>query len=96
MSLDKAREAYRNDPQYHNLVDMLVNQVEALEMTPSEIREAVVFACIILEERKMHPLMMLDFAKVEVQCVADYAKYVLGDWNPTPPETANKKEANQQ
>jgi len=92
MNLDKAREAYMHDPQYHHLVDVLVNQIEALEMTPSEIREAVVFACIILDERRMHPLMRLDFAKIETRCVAaDYAKYVLGDWNPTPPVEAKTK-----
>lgn len=70
MNIDKAREAYEHDPQYRNLVDMLMNQVEALEMTPSEVREAGVFACILLAERRVYPLMVIDFAEVEERCIA--------------------------
>lgn len=84
MNLDKAREAYRNDPQYHQLVDVLVNQVETLGMTPSEIREVAMFACLILEERREHPLMMIDFAEVELLCTvtmseAEKAKLVKAE-----------------
>lgn len=66
MNLDKAREAYRNDPQYHHLVDVLVNQIEALELSPSEIREAAMFACIICEEHQ--PVKMLSREELE-KCV---------------------------
>jgi len=69
MNLTKAREAYRNDPQYHDLVDVLVGQIEALEMTPSEVREAGVFACILLAERRVYP---------DVSCSEEYKRRVLG------------------
>lgn len=40
-----------NDPEYHQLVRMLESFVERAQFTPSELREAVVLACINYEMR---------------------------------------------
>jgi hypothetical protein len=40
-----AEEKYRNDPNYKFLVDSLMYQVSRGTYTPSELREAVIFAC---------------------------------------------------
>lgn len=45
------REKYMNDPEYHQLVDMLEHFVEQARFTPSELREAAVLACINYEMR---------------------------------------------
>lgn len=58
-SFDNAQRAYIIDPTYHQLVDMLVALIEKLEMTPSEVRQAAVFACIIFQERSVHPMSMM-------------------------------------
>lgn len=75
MNLDKAREAYRHDPQYRSLVEVLMHQIITLNMSPSEIREAAMFACILLEERSMSPLTMFRPNSDE------YRRFVLGDWD---------------
>jgi len=52
------REKYLNDPHYHALVDSLVTLITQCEMTPSEVREAAILACIIYEENKGRILFM--------------------------------------
>ena len=47
------REKYLNDPHYKQLVDVLSYQVEMARFTPSEIREAAIFACILYEQRRI-------------------------------------------
>ena len=47
------REKYMNDPQYHNLVTMLEKFIDQAQFTPSELREAVVLACINYEMRNI-------------------------------------------
>lgn len=71
MNLQKAREAYEHDPQYHNLVELLIQQIETLNMAPSEIREAGVFACILLAERRVYP---------DVTSSEEYKRRVLGEF----------------
>ena len=39
-------QKYQNDPHYRALVDMIRGQITLANFTPSEIREACVFACI--------------------------------------------------
>lgn len=73
MNLDKAREAFTHDPQYRNLVELLVHQIESLQMSPSEIREVAMFACLIVEERRIYPLPCYTSEQ--------YKKFVLGEWN---------------
>jgi len=45
------KEKYMNDPEYHQLVDMLEQFIERARFTPSELREAAVLACINYEMR---------------------------------------------
>ena len=46
-------ERYKNDPYFRTLVDTLVAQIEQMQTTPTEIREAAMFAQFIYETR--HP-----------------------------------------
>jgi restriction endonuclease Mrr len=39
-----AKEKYENDPAYHRLVQVLYSMIAEYQFTPSELREAVVFA----------------------------------------------------
>jgi len=45
------REKYMNDPEYHSLVNAMEHFIERANFTPSEMREAVVLACINYEMR---------------------------------------------
>lgn len=58
MNYRKAREAYENDPQYHQLVDLLINLIERLDFTPSEVRETAIFACMLHEMRNPQPMII--------------------------------------
>lgn len=53
------RERYNTDATFHAVVDMLYGVVAQAQLTPSELREALVFACIKHEERNPRPVMML-------------------------------------
>ncbi len=50
------RDKYMNDPEYHQLVDMLESFVELTRFTPSEMREAAVLACINYEMRHVREM----------------------------------------
>ena len=45
------KEKYMNDPEYHQLVDMLESFIDRARFTPSELREAAVLASINYEMR---------------------------------------------
>ena len=47
------RDKYMNDPEYHNLVNMLESFIDRAHFTPSELREACVLACINYEMRNV-------------------------------------------
>jgi len=49
------RHRYQNDVMYHNLVDTLLNVIIECHLTPSEVREAAVLACILYEEKRTEP-----------------------------------------
>lgn len=51
-------EKYANDPMYHALVDTLEYMIHKAEFTPSEIREAAMFACIRYEEKTIRPIIL--------------------------------------
>ena len=57
MNLDSARERYWNDPEFHALVDTMASWYERLQFTPSEMREAAVFAALLVEQRMMRPTL---------------------------------------
>jgi hypothetical protein len=50
------REKYLNDPHYHALVNSLRALIEKCEMTPSEVREAAILACILYEENTVRSI----------------------------------------
>lgn len=47
------RNRYLNDPMYHRLVDTMRAWIEQADFTPSEIREAAIFATIMHEEARI-------------------------------------------
>jgi hypothetical protein len=49
------REKYHNDPSYRNLVSTLESLIYRAEFTPSEIREAAMFAAIRYESMRPRP-----------------------------------------
>jgi hypothetical protein len=49
-------EKYLHDPMFHTLVDKLEALIHEAQFTPSEMREAAIFACIRYElHRSFHP-----------------------------------------
>ena len=52
------KEKYMNDPEYNHLVTFLEQMIEQARFTPSELREAVILACINYEMR--HVRMKID------------------------------------
>lgn len=46
-------EKYMNDNEYHQLVNLLESFIHRAQFTPSELREACVFACIRYESHKL-------------------------------------------
>lgn len=50
--MENPREKYLNDNMYRKLVDVMVDQIDQCNYTPSEMREAAVLASIIYEERQ--------------------------------------------
>jgi hypothetical protein len=48
---DRVRDRYANDAPFRRVVDMLQAIVLDLHLTPSEVREAAMLACILVEER---------------------------------------------
>ena len=50
------REKYQHDNRYRALVDLLAAYIDQCQFTPSELREAVILARIIYEERQIRVL----------------------------------------
>ena len=48
-----AESRYRTDATFRRMVDMLTSVIAKLEMTPAEIREAAIYACIRFEHLNM-------------------------------------------
>lgn len=49
MSID---ERYMRDPRFRTLVDMLEHEIRELSLSPTEIREAAMLACIHFEDSR--------------------------------------------
>ncbi len=45
-------ERYENDPKFRAVVDALTAMIANLEMTPSEVRECAMLACMRVESMK--------------------------------------------
>lgn len=50
--LSRVHERYENDARFHALVTMLEKEILALELSPSEIREAAMYAAYRVEMRR--------------------------------------------
>lgn len=57
MNLEKCKEAYRNDVLFNALVKNLEHLITELKMSPSEVREAAMFAVYLTEMRNPSPIM---------------------------------------
>jgi hypothetical protein len=55
---DRVRERYRNDAAFHAVVDMLQGMILKMELAPSEVREAAMLACVLVEERRTPTVMI--------------------------------------
>jgi hypothetical protein len=49
---------YRNDPQFHALVDMFAAHIHECNFTPSEVRLAGMLACCIHEEMRTRSMII--------------------------------------
>jgi len=56
-------ERYERDPIIHCLVNTLVTIIRELQLTPTEVRECAVFACVMEEQTK--PYMRFNFPRGE-------------------------------
>ncbi len=54
----RVEDRYRNDPTFHAAVDGLQRLVLELQLSPSEVREAAMFACYLIECRHPRPIAM--------------------------------------
>ncbi len=52
------KEKYMNDPDYNHLVKTLEQMIEQARFTPSELREAVILACINYEMRHVREMQI--------------------------------------
>jgi hypothetical protein len=52
MDINNADKLYLSDPLFHALVASLEQAIIDLQMTPSEIREAAMYACVRVEDRR--------------------------------------------
>lgn len=55
MTLDQARESYRNDPHFHAVVDAMTKWILDMHVTPAEVRAAAMFAAIRAENLRPSP-----------------------------------------
>ena len=58
--MDNPRERYLYDAEFRTLVDAMLKLVENCQFTPFELRQALVLALILYEERRLvpHPFKM--------------------------------------
>lgn len=58
---DRVRERYEQDTTFHAVVDMLRSVLYQYQLTPSEVREAAMLACVMNAEREpMQCVVSLD------------------------------------
>ncbi len=60
-----AQEKYENDPDYHMLVETLYAWIVKHRYTPSELREAAMFASIMYEQNNVRPIRIGPVAENE-------------------------------
>ena len=60
MTFEIAETRYQRDPAFRALVDAMYSHIDALKLTPTEMREAAMLACIKFEQRHPRPVMLRD------------------------------------
>jgi hypothetical protein len=60
MTFETAENRYQRDPVFKGLVDVMYSHIDALRLTPTEMREAAMLACIKFEQRHPSPVMLRD------------------------------------
>lgn len=63
------RERYRRDPLFNKLVQLLMHPIAEAQMTPTEVREAAMLACVLHEERNPRPMMLTPDQFDQVQAI---------------------------
>ncbi len=53
MNYQESHRRYLHDPVYHAMVDAMRKSLQELTLTPSEMREAVMLACIQFENERV-------------------------------------------
>lgn len=72
----KAEERYQHDPMFKALVDSLYSSIESLHLTPTEVREVAMLACIKFEQ--MRPRAPLLFSSGQRAADEDNEERTLG------------------
>lgn len=54
---EKLKERYRNDAAFHHMVKVIENALHLAVLTPSEVRDAAVFASIKFELMNPQPIL---------------------------------------
>lgn len=70
INFEECQRAYHNDVTYRRFVDTVYYCIDQLAMTPSEVRQACIFACYLHEIRK-RPLIR--------KLTTDEMRQILGD-----------------
>ncbi len=52
MSFDSVQRRYENDVNFHTMVDAMEAAIEHLQLTPSEMRDAAMYAAVRHESRR--------------------------------------------
>jgi len=68
------QERYLNDPVFHNLVVMMVSHIDAGKFTPSEMRDAAVYASTLYEINNVKDFIIPDNVEKSFDIISDYIK----------------------
>ncbi len=66
-------EKYQNDPHYRQLVNIIEAQIHNAVFTPSEIREACIFACIRYEMSRPRSIVVPTHIQDALENLNQYA-----------------------
>jgi len=67
------KEKYMNDPEYNHLVKTLEQMIEQARFTPSELREAVILACINYEMRHVREMQIDPRTQAALRALDEFA-----------------------
>lgn len=63
MKLTRADERYQHDPAFRTLVDVLCHHITSLDYTSSDLREAAIFAGIMVERLRPSRPIFRDYSE---------------------------------